>query len=131
MPPLNTAFSKSGLAYFPDCAIYATYVLKSREPASHQRWRELAAELYALCAATDYSTVVILGVGFDLWASWGDSHRCGKPVGMGERGKLKTLSEAFGDSGGDLWFHIKSDGPAVPQKTQALIEGKLAGLIDP
>jgi Dyp-type peroxidase family len=131
MPPLNTAFTQSGLAYFPDHAIYATYVLNSRGPASHERWRELAADLDALCKATDYSTVVILGVGFELWGSWGDAHRCGKPVGMGDRGKLKALSEAFGDSGGDLWFHIKSDGPAIPRKAQALIEDRLGGLIDP
>src|SRR4051812_356315 len=83
MAQLNTAFSQSGLAYFPDHAIYASYVLKNHEPGSRQRWRELAVELDALCRATDYSTVAILGVGFDLWGSWGGAHRCGKPVGMG------------------------------------------------
>jgi Dyp-type peroxidase family len=131
MSRLNIAFSQSGLAYFPDYAIYASYVLNSHKPASHARWRELAVELDALCRATDYSTVAILGVGFELWGSWGDTLHCGKPKGMGDRDKLKTLSEAFGDSGGDLWFHLKSEGPTDLRKALALIEAKLADLIDP
>jgi hypothetical protein len=51
------------------------------------------------------------------------------PKGMGNRDKLSELSPAFGNSGGDLWFHIKSDCAEDAQKALGLIERRLKGIL--
>ena len=130
MSALNISYSQSGLAYFPDHAIYATYFMPRRERGSRAHWEALAIEVDAFCRRTGFRTVVLLGVGFDLWAAWNPGPSDVAPMGMGHREKLTEHSPAFGDSGGDLWFHIKSDSAVDAGKARELIEARLEGLVD-
>ena len=126
---LNTSFSQKGLAYFPDYAIYATYVVRDHGTTTHGLWQTLARDLDARCQATNFRTVVLLGVGFELWNNWSVALGYATPRGMGSRAKLAEYSAVFGDSGGDLWFHIKSDSREDAQRTLEVIEAKLRGVI--
>ena len=119
---LNVTFSQKGLAYFPDYAIYATYVVRDTGRTTHDLWQTLARELDERCQATDHRTVVLLGVGFELWDSWSVALGYTRPQGMGSRAKLAEHSAVFGDSGGDLWFHIKSDAKDDAQRMLEIIE---------
>lgn len=125
MKTLNLAFSQTGLAYFPEFAVYGTYYLKDHSRRTHDLWQTLARELDRHCKATNYRTVVLLGVGFELWAAWSKEFGYPKPEGMGSKRKLDELSQAFGNTGGDLWFHVKSDSESEAQKAQSLIEARL------
>ena len=63
------------------------------------------ARVLRLVAAAFTATLALLAAGaFAAAPPLSLSKRCGKPAGMGERGKLTTLSEAFGNSGGDRFF---------------------------
>lgn len=128
MKTLNVTYSQTGLAYFPDHAIYATYFIGQHGPAVHESWRALAAELDTLCRGTGYRTVVVLGVGFELWNAWNEGQE--PPRGMGGRAKLDEHAAAFGHSGGDLWFHVKSDSEGDTRRALDLIESRLGGVID-
>lgn len=124
---LNISFSQKGLAYFPDFAIYCTFFLKTRSATNHSLWRNLANELDTLCKTTEYRTVVLLGVGFELWTAWSNELGYRLPQGMGTRQKLDQYAQVFGNTGGDLWFHIKSDSREGTEKARAVIERKLKG----
>jgi Dyp-type peroxidase family len=126
----NVSFSQTGLAYFPNHAIYATYFLGKRDAASLKPWRQLAGELEALGARLGGRTVVLLGVGFDLWSAWHVETPGAKPRGMGDLDTLRKHSAVFGSNGGDLWFHIKSDRAEDARQAQVLIENRLGDLID-
>jgi Dyp-type peroxidase family len=109
MDVLNVDFSQKGLAHFPDFAIYCTYYLADHGPESHACWQALAQKLDAFCASKSFSTVVLLGVGFDLWDAWSKAHNGSRPKGMGSKDTLDKHRAAFANTGGDLWFHIKSN----------------------
>jgi Dyp-type peroxidase family len=126
---LNTSFSQRGLAYFPDYAIYATYFLKDRGPSAHAAWQGLAREIDAHCASTGFRTVVHLGVGFELWQAWSAALGYTRPRGLGSRAKLAEHAAVFGDSGGDLWVHVKSDSAPAARQALDLVEAKLQGLV--
>lgn len=120
MKDLNISYSQKGLAYFPDHAIYGTYYLKDiHDPEIHGLWQSLARDLDDICAGTGFRTIVLLGVGFELWQAWSAQQGRAIPRGMGGRDKLTELSQAFGNDGGDLWFHVKSDtaeGARIPME---------------
>jgi deferrochelatase/peroxidase EfeB len=113
MKQLNVSFSQRGLAYFPDFAIYSAFHLGKHDLAGHRTWQQLAKELDAYCAGKKFQTVVLLGVGFELWTTWSRELGYALPKGMGSKAKLNQYSSVFANTGGDLWFHIKSDSPAM------------------
>ena len=129
MTDLNISCSQRGLAYFPDHAIYATFFIKRRDRASHDLWQRLANDLDALCRQTGFATVVLLGVGFELWGAWSKARAADLPKGMGTREKLDQLSQAFANTGGDLWFHIKSNSAANAAKVLKHIEKGLKSIL--
>ena len=130
MKDLNISYSQKGLAYFPDNAIYSTFYLKDiKDPENHKLWQTLARELDKFCESTDLQTIVLLGVGFELWTAWSEELGLPLPKGMGSRDKLTELSQAFGNSGGDLWFHLKSNSTSDLQKALDLIERHLKGTL--
>jgi Dyp-type peroxidase family len=92
-------------------------------------WQELAQDLDGLCAAGGYRTSVVLGVGFDLWNSWGNPLGLPRPAGMGGLTTLQQQSHVFACSGGDLWFHIKSSEEAEAEVARKLIDERLAGAV--
>jgi len=106
---LNISKSQTGLAYFPDHAVYCTYYIKGYDMSAHSLWQNLARQIDQACKAKDYKTVVILGVGFDCWTAWSKSLNYPLPEGMGSKSALEEHALFLGDSGGDLWFHVKSD----------------------
>ena len=106
---LNIHYSQKSLAYFPTYATYCTYYLTDRNLNAHKLWQGLANTIDAYCAKTDYKTTVILGVGFELWTTWSSQLGYTLPKGMGNKNKLTEYGQVFGNTGGDLWFHIKSD----------------------
>jgi Dyp-type peroxidase family len=129
MKNLNLAFSQKGVAYFPDYAVYGTYYIKDYNLTTHALWQNVAKELEKFNKSTDYKTVVLMGVGFELWQAW--SHELGYPLpkGMGSKQKLDEYSQVFGNTGGDLWFHIKSDNKEDAQKAHQMIHTKLKGVL--
>lgn len=130
MKDLNISYSQKGLAYFPDHAIYATFFIKTRDMESYARWQDLAREIDNFCIGKSYGTVVLLGVGFELWKAWSDEMGISLPKGMGNRDILDELSAGFGNSGGDLWFHIKSDRAEDAQGALDLIASGLREILD-
>lgn len=131
MKSLNISFTQKGLAYFPDHAIYGTFFLESRSLAAHSLWQSLAVDLDGLCRGTGFRTVVLLGVGLELWAAWSKELGYSLPAGMGTKAKLDQHAQVFGNAGGDLWFHIKSDSREGAQSALSLIENRLAGAVAP
>ncbi|MGE3801353.1 MAG: Dyp-type peroxidase [Candidatus Kapaibacterium sp.] len=127
MKDLNIFHSQTGLAYFPDYAIYATFFLQKHDRTSHDLWQSLATDLDKFCMGTGYRTVVMLGVGFELWGAWSKELGLPLPKGMGSKEVLSELSQAFGNAGGDLWYHIKSDSAEDARNAIELIERRLKG----
>jgi len=125
MDQLNTSFSQRGLAYFPDFAIYGTFYLRDHGLHGHHKWRALASKLDAFCADKDFRTVVLLGVGFELWTAWSRELGHAPPRGMGSKAKLDQYGAVFANTGGDLWFHIKSDSGADAQRALDMIKADL------
>ncbi|OMC13536.1 Dyp-type peroxidase [Mycobacterium sp. SP-6446] len=125
MTALNVDFSQKGLAYFPASAIYCTYYLRDHGPRSHDSWQALAQELDTFCASKSFSTVVLLGVGFELWDAWAKPQNGSRPKGMGSKDTLDKYHAAFANTGGDLWFHIKSDSPVDASGAHDIIERHL------
>ena len=125
MKELNVDFSQKGLAYFPDSAIYCTYYVGDHGPESHSSWQALAQKLDAYCSSKGFSTVVIFGVGFELWDAWRNGSGIPRPKGMGSKDTLDALRAAFANTGGDLWFHIKSDSAADAGGAHDIIETHL------
>ena len=121
----NLSFAQKGLAYFPDHAIYSVFYLRDHSVGSHGTWQNLAKQLDALCASTQFKTTVLLGVGFELWAEWSRALGYKRPLGMGSKAKLEQYSAVFANTGGDLWFHVKSDTHAGARKAFDLIEPAL------
>ena len=129
MKNLNLAFSQKGVAYFPDFAIYSTYYIEAYSLTTHGLWQNVARGLEKFSTSTDYKTVVLLGVGFELWQAWSKELGYPLPRGMGSKEKLNEYSQVFGNTGGDLWFHIKSDNKEDAQKAHQLIHSKLKGVL--
>jgi Dyp-type peroxidase family len=127
MKPLNVSFSQRGLAYFPDFAVYSAFYLRERNLDSHRNWQSLAKQLDAFCASKNFRTVVLLGVGFELWTTWSRELGYPLPQGMGSKAKLDQYSSVFANSGGDLWFHIKSDSAEDRRSALRLIEAQMNG----
>ena len=75
MKELKTPFCQHGLGYFPAYAVYASFQVKDRSVATHGLWQRIAAEVDAFCKATGYRTVVILGLGLEIWAAWSAPRR--------------------------------------------------------
>ncbi|WKE66999.1 Dyp-type peroxidase [Gallaecimonas kandeliae] len=123
---LNLDFSQKALAYFPDHAVYCSFYVNDHSLDMHQRWQELARRLDAYCADKGYRSAVILGVGFELWAGWSEVLGYSLPQGMGSKAKLDELGQIVGNSGGDLWFHIKSDDKSDAEALRALVEDAMA-----
>lgn len=118
-----------GLGYFPKYAVYATFRVTDRSGETYKRWLQIARSLDEMCAATGYRTVALLGVGFELWTAWSELLGYQRPAGMGDSRKLVEQSHVFGNTGGDLWFHIKSSARDKAAAALALIEKGLAGVV--
>src|SRR5436190_12933815 len=131
MKDLNLNFSQKGLAYFPDYALYATFYIKDRaySKANHKLWQELAQALDTYSKKTDYRTIVLLGVGFELWEAWSKELGYPLPSGMGSKNKLNEYGKILGNSGGDLWFHIKSDSKERTEKVLELIRKQIGKIL--
>ncbi|EPC01620.1 hypothetical protein L861_16510 [Litchfieldella anticariensis FP35 = DSM 16096] len=119
---LNIIYSQKALGYFPDHAIYCTYYLQEHIPKLHEYWQQLARELDTFCAGKEYRTAVQLGVGFDLWKQWSKELNYPFPKGMGSTAKLDEFNQFVGNTGGDLWFHIKSDDREHAKELKILID---------
>lgn len=126
---LNISKSQTGLAYFPDYAVYCTYYIKGYDITAHTLWQNLAQQLDRACKAKDYRTVVILGVGFDLWKAWSQALGFTMPEGMGDKAALEEHAVFVGNSGGDLWFHVKSDDRLEAETLSTLIRNALDTII--
>lgn len=122
--PLRAA--QTGLGWFPDHAIYATYHLRERKAFDIERWRQLVGRLDALRGE---GSVVLCGVGLDLWARWkGARHPAAHPKARHCTG-ISTHASAFASTGGDLWFHIKSENPQRAERLLAEIRKALKGAV--
>jgi Dyp-type peroxidase family len=128
MKQLNVSFSQRSLAYFPNFAIYSTLYLREHSLGSHETWQSLAKQLDAFCASKNFQTAVLLGVGFELWTAWSRELGYALPKGMGSKAKLEQYSSVFANTGGDLWFHIKSNSAGDARSALNLIETKLKGV---
>lgn len=122
---LNIYKSQTGLAYFPNYAIYSTYYIKGHDKAHYNLWQKLAQQIDQVCKSKSYRTVVILGVGFELWEAWSKELKYTLPKGMGSKETLDQYAQFLGNSGGDLWFHIKSDDAAEVEALSQLIQQTL------
>lgn len=129
MTTLNLSFAQKGVAYFPDFAIYGTYYVQTYDLATHGLWQTLAGELEKFSESTNYNTVVLLGVGFELWQAWSKALGSSLPQGMGTKHTLDEFPQVFGNTGGDLWFHIKSDKKDDAHNAHTLIQAKLKGVL--
>lgn len=108
MKNLNINYSQKGLAYFPEFGTYCTYYLKEYDRESHKIWQLLAEEIDGFSRKKEFRITVILGIGFELWDAWCKELGYTRPKAMGNKNKLTEYAQAFGNSGGDFWFHIKS-----------------------
>ena len=128
MKALNISFSQKGLAYFPDFAVYCAFHLRDHSLNGHETWQSLAKQLDAFCASKQHQTTALLGVGFELWTAWSQGLGYTRPKGMGSKAKLDQYSLVFANTGGDLWFHIKSNSAEDARNALNLIEAKLQGM---
>lgn len=129
MKNLNLTFAQKGLAYFPGHAVYTTWYVKEYSMKCHAVWQHLIADLDKYCATKNFKTVVLAGVGFELWEAWSKKLKMKLPEGMGSKDKLRQLSMFLGNTGGDLWFHVKSDNAADAETAFRMIESGLAAIL--
>ncbi len=113
--PLNLRHAQDGLGWFPDHAIYATFHLRRPEAFGRKDWQAVVHRLDGHCAAHRHRSVVLCGVGLELWARWADDkhpapHPAAHPQARHCTG-IRRHPSAFASTGGDLWFHIKSETP--------------------
>jgi hypothetical protein len=106
---LNTTYRQTGLSYFPDYAIYASFFVQERGLEIHTPWQALARDVEDFCEQKRFGTVMLRGVGFELWKAWTKAFGQTVPRGMGDCRGLDGRAPALSHSGGDLWFHIKPD----------------------
>jgi Dyp-type peroxidase family len=130
MIEMNSAYGQTGLAYFPDHAVYSTFYLKERNSETHAAWQVLARDTESFCAQRGFRTVILRGVGIDLWEVWNAPPDHVMPLGCSGRAGLKGRGPAFADTGGDLWFHIKSDSTGDAQSLLDLVTTRLSEWID-
>ena len=128
MKTTNLSYAQKGLAYFPDHAIYSAWYLKTHDISSHEKWQALNVKLDAYSKSTNYKTVILTGVGFELWTAWSKKLGYKLPTGMGTKKKLDEMS-FLGNTGGDIWYHIKSDDKQHAEAAAKLIETALKGII--
>ncbi|HHL31443.1 MAG TPA: Dyp-type peroxidase [Oceanospirillales bacterium] len=102
---LNVNYAQIGLADFPVYGYFATFFTKGDKSKYHKLWLEVAKITDKLCAQTDYETVCIRGVDYDLWQQWCELENRPVPKGATKHQEIKT--KPFIDSHGDFWFHIK------------------------
>ena len=95
MTKLNLSFAQKGVAYFPDFAIYGTYYVQTYNLATHGLWQTLAGELEKFSKSTNYNTVVLLGVGFELWQAWSKELGYSLPQGMGTKHTLDEFPRSL------------------------------------
>lgn len=120
---------QKGLGYFPDFAIYSTWYLKTHDKKTFTIWQQLLKTIDQACAKTDFKTVVIAGIGFELYEEWMPLFGGSQPEGMGDKLKLQQHKAFVRNTGGDLWFHIKSDKEENAQALLQLLENLLKPLL--
>lgn len=127
--PLNVRHSQSGLGYFPDHAVYATFFLTEPQALTKARWQALVRELDVLAHEDHHQTVALCGVGPDLWRTWADTKHPAADPAVSRCSGLKGKEGAFAATGGDLWFHIKGPDPARADALLQAVQRALDGLV--
>ncbi|KAA3614390.1 MAG: Dyp-type peroxidase [Planctomycetota bacterium] len=128
---LSLRLGQIGLPYFPEYGLFGTFSLKKTPPKkSYEAFLNLAQVTDRYCASTDYQTVVIRGVAFPLWQAWGHELGWERPAGMGTTRLLAEYHPPFQESGGDLWFHVKSNEPSECKGLFEVIQQELGELVD-
>ncbi|MCV6587669.1 MAG: Dyp-type peroxidase [Marinobacterium sp.] len=139
-------YTQRGLVYPSPFAIFALAKAKSLDSIALADLTKLMATL-RLQIHTDEdlrqkNSSVVLGVGISLWKKLSEDNNMPLPKGMelnfptpdGDSSTVfERSSNAFQDSGADLWFHIKSDDENACHKMLELIGvqlGSQADLID-
>jgi Dyp-type peroxidase family len=142
-----------GLVYPSPYALFATFWRPTGGKGQPVTRRGLATVLTALRAEIhaklgNANTTAVVGVGFRLWQEWCEQDGMPLPAGMrlafpssepraenaySSSTVFRRSHGTFVDTGGDLWFHIKSDRetdcPAVFEQLSKLLGGQ--GFVDP
>lgn len=122
-----------GLVYPSPFAIFATFWLNN--PVDKLQMAELMASVREQINTdgdlNDRNTSLVLGISFKNWAAICESEGKSLPIGMKlncpkddnpfESKVFEESNGAFKESGGDIWFHIKSDDKNSTEKVLQLV----------
>jgi Dyp-type peroxidase family len=137
IPSLEQCYSQRGLCYVSTCAVFATFHIKGkyRDRSTYDLLKNLAGHLNEKVqkmevetkrlstsdasdrrrpqrrSATGLTHAVILGVGLDLWQKFGKHlpEESSRKSIINDIDRILSTSPPYKNSGGDLYFHIKSD----------------------
>ena len=130
-----------GLVYPSPHAIYAIF-FRNLGPLTKDVLRDALAEVRKEIHdhLGDTHTSATVGVGFALWCEWALADGAEPPEGMrclfpaaGSAHVSEIFARSSGtfvDSGGDLWFHIKSDKLENCHRVLELLQERLAPYVD-
>jgi Dyp-type peroxidase family len=142
--------AQRGLVYPSPYALFATFWRSPHTPITRAGLsgvlRTVREEIHTHYGSAN--TTAVVGIGFRLWQQWCQQAGIPLPKGMrlkfpsGEAGVdgayapstvFRRSHGTFVDSGGDLWFHIKSDREADCPAVFGIVRGLLAelGCVDP
>jgi len=130
--------AQRGLIYPAPHALFAIF-WRAPEPAARPLTRAVLSQVVATLREKIHesfgsaNTVAVVGVGFPLWLEWCEKEGMAPPTGMRELDPSTHVFDlsngTFKDSGGDLWFHIKSDVeehcPGVFEHLSTLLDGSV------
>ncbi|VAW59517.1 hypothetical protein MNBD_GAMMA11-2900 [hydrothermal vent metagenome] len=125
---LNINLSQKGIADFPEYAHFLTIYIKGDKKECHKKWLEVANITDHLCADTQYKTVCVRGVDYELWSHWSEREEMPLPAGITSHKKLEN--KPFAHTGGDFWFHIKGESESACKKILTVILKELKPVID-
>jgi len=128
-------YAQVGMPFVSEHAAYLTVHLKSPEALDLTRFRQLAADLHASAADSEYEWVVVIGVSFDQWSRWSRENEISLDDELFEaRDQLEKIltdnQPPYALDGGELLFHIKSRAEEKVREKADWILAKLEGAIE-
>ena len=125
---INILLAQDGIPFFPEHAHFVTLFLAPDKHDCLDHWRHTVQKINKKCAELSDRTVCVCGVDYNLWEQWCDLHDMPYPRGTTSKEDLEQAP--FTDSGGQLWFHIKSDSPDICDLIAKEIIHSFESLID-
>jgi len=126
-PKYYLQYSQIGIPYIGEYAYFAVFYLNSTDV--YDTLKDIATRTLEFSKCKDYKTGVVTGIDYELWSQWCQNQGISIPKGIAYPNILE-VSPPYKKTGGELFFHIKSDNETDCHEVLTFIEEALSDVTE-